>query len=138
MHGEIGLELALRMCEAALRQARREGAMICVAVADAGGHLVSFQRMEGAAIAGTTLAPGKAFTAVAHRAATADLTAVAVAGGDLLGTGPARFVCLAGGLPLWAGHGERERVAGGIGVHGGTPGQDVACAEAAAALWRTR
>ncbi|MET9340674.1 MULTISPECIES: GlcG/HbpS family heme-binding protein [unclassified Nonomuraea] len=133
----VGLEIALRMCEAAIRQARREGALVSVAVVDAGGHLVSFQRMEGAEIAGPVLAPGKAYTSVANRMATADLAPLTVPGGELYGLAGDRFVCFGGGIPLWADYGEGERVVGGVGVSGGTVAQDVACAEAAASVWRT-
>ncbi|GAA2667428.1 MULTISPECIES: GlcG/HbpS family heme-binding protein [Nonomuraea] len=133
----VGLEIALRMCEAAIRQAAREGALVSVAVVDAGGHLVTFQRMEGAEIAGPVLAPGKAYTSVAHRMTTADLAPLAAPGGELYGLAGDRFVCFGGGIPLWAGYGEGERVVGGVGVSGGTVAQDVACAEAAASVWRT-
>lgn len=134
----VDLELALRMTEAALKQAVREGALVSVAVVDGGGHLVSFQRMEGAEIAGPVLAPGKAYTSVAHRMATADLAPLVAPGGELYGLAGDRFICFGGGVPLWADYGEGERVVGGVGVSGGTVAQDVACAEAAALVWRTR
>ncbi|GAA5065786.1 uncharacterized protein GlcG (DUF336 family) [Thermocatellispora tengchongensis] len=134
----MNLELALRMCEAAIKEAARAGALVSVAVVDAGGHLVAFQRMDGAEIAGPALAPGKAYTAVAHRIATADLAPMVQPGGELYGlAADGRYVCFGGGIPLWDGHGEGERVVGGVGVSGGTVEQDVACAEAAAALWET-
>ena len=96
----MNLELALRMCEAAVRQAAREGALISVAVVDAGGHLVAFQRMDGARITGPVLAPGKAFTAVAHRMPTADLAELVLPGGELYGLAGDRYVCFGGGVPL--------------------------------------
>ncbi|MBB2915159.1 uncharacterized protein GlcG (DUF336 family) [Streptosporangium becharense] len=131
----MNLELALRMCEAAMRQARREGALISVAVVDEGGHLVAFQRMDGAQIAGPALAPGKAYTAVAHRMPTADLARLARPGGELYGLAAGdRYVCLGGGIPLAEPRPGRG-VMGAVGVSGGTVPQDVACAEAAAALW---
>ncbi|MER5643138.1 heme-binding protein [Streptosporangium sp. NPDC002524] len=144
----MNLELALRMCEAAVRQAGREGALISVAVVDAGGHLVAFQRMDGARITGPVLAPGKAYTAVAHRMPTADLAPLVLPGGELYGLAGDRYVCFGGGVPLGElgepgdGRGTGEmagavagEVAGAVGVSGGTVSQDVACAEAAAALW---
>ncbi|WP_436757468.1 GlcG/HbpS family heme-binding protein [Streptosporangium sp. V21-05] len=143
----MNLELALRMCEAAVRQAAREGALISVAVVDAGGHLVAFQRMDGARITGPVLAPGKAYTAVAHRMPTADLAPLVLPGGELYGLAGDRYVCFGGGVPLGGsgepgepGDGRRvgavmSEVAGAVGVSGGTVPQDVACAEAAAALW---
>ncbi|GGS72296.1 heme-binding protein [Nonomuraea spiralis] len=134
----MDLELALRMTEAALKQAAREGALVSVAVVDGGGHLVSFQRMTGAEIAGPVLAPGKAYTSVAHRMATAELAPLVAPGGELFGLAGDRYVCFGGGVPLWADYGEGERVVGGVGVSGGTVAQDVACAEAAALVWRTR
>lgn len=126
------------MCEAAIKQAAREGTQISVAVVDSGGHLVTFQRMEGAEIAGPVLAPGKAYTSVANRMSTADLAPLAAPGGELYGLAGDRFVCFGGGIPLWGDYGEGERVVGGVGVSGGTVAQDVSCAEAAASVWRTR
>ncbi|GAA4191749.1 heme-binding protein [Streptosporangium oxazolinicum] len=136
----MNLELALRMCEAAVRQAGREGALISVAVVDAGGHLVAFQRMDGARITGPVLAPGKAYTAVAHRMATADLAPLVLPGGELYGLAGDRYVCSGGGVPLGESGGGRgasgaSRVVGAVGVSGGTVSQDIACAEAAAAVW---
>lgn len=130
----VDLELARRMCEAARTTAGRLGALVSVAVVDAGGHLVAFERMDGAEIAGPTLARDKAYTAVAHRIATSGLGTLVAPGGDLVGMHSAdggRYVCFGGGLPLWSG----ERVVGGVGVSGGTADEDEACAEAAAALF---
>ncbi|MFF4621296.1 GlcG/HbpS family heme-binding protein [Nonomuraea jabiensis] len=134
----MNLELALRMTEAAVRRAMREGAVISVAVVDEGGHLVSFQRMEGAEIAGPGLAQGKAYTSVALRRPTAELAVRTAPGGDLYGLPRDDYVCVGGGIPLWADHGGGARVVGGIGVSGGAITQDVMCAEAAAEVWRTR
>ncbi len=134
----VNLELALRMTEAAVKQAYREGARISVAIVDDGGNLVSFQRMDGAEISGPVLARGKAYTSVALRRPTSELPALAAADGELAGLAGAGFVCFGGGLPLWSGYGETERVVGGIGVSGGTIAQDVACAEAGASAWSGR
>jgi uncharacterized protein GlcG (DUF336 family) len=134
----VNLELALRMTEAAIKQAFREGATVSVAVVDGGGNLVSFQRMEGAAIAGPVLAPGKAYTSVAFGRPTSELAALTAPGGELAGLAGGRFVCFGGGIPLWSGYGEEERVVGGVGVSGGTVTQDMVCAEAAASVWGAR
>ncbi len=70
------------------RPGRRRGddaALVSVAVVDGGGHLVAFERMDGAEIAGPVLARDKAFTAVAHRVATAELTALVAPGAELAG-----------------------------------------------------
>jgi len=101
-----------------------------VAVVDGGGNLVAFQRMDGAEIAGPVLARDKAYTAVAHRCGTHELTSQVSPGAALAGMNSAdhgRYIAFAGGLPLWDG----DRVVGGVGVSGGTAEQDQAAAAAA-------
>ncbi len=131
---EVDLDLAQRMAAAARESAQAEQALVSVAVVDGGGNLVCFQRMDGAEIAGPVLARDKAFTAVAHRIGTHELTDLVAPGADLAGMyaqDHGRYVAFAGGLPLWDG----DRVMGGVGVSGGTGAQDLRAAEAAAALF---
>ena len=118
------------MAEAARRSAVASGALVSVAVVDAGGHLLVFERMDGAEIAGPVLARDKAFTAVAHRVATHELTDLVLPGAELAGMNSAdggRYIAFGGGLPLW----DADRVIGGVGVSGGSSEQDVAAATAA-------
>jgi len=131
---EMDLGLARHMVAVAVEAATSLDALVAVAVVDAGGHMVCFERMDGAEIAGPVLAPDKAYTAVAHRARTHELAALVMPGGPLAGMQSAshgRFVCFAGGIPLWSG----RRVVAGVGVSGGTAEQDLACAEAAAEVF---
>jgi len=130
----IDLALAGRMTQAALEHATGLGALVSAAVVDAGGHLVHFQRMDHAEIAGPTLAVDKAFTAVAHRIGTGELGPLTAPGGSLWGlqaNGGGRYVVFAGGLPCW----HDGVVVGGIGVSGGTAEQDAACARAALSVF---
>ena len=132
----IDLALAARMTQAAVARADQLGALVSAAVVDRGGHLVHFQRMDGAEIAGPTLAVDKAFTAVAHRMATAELGRLTVPGGPLQGmhaNGGGRYVVFAGGLPCWSTDGV-PAVIGGVGVSGGSAEEDASCAEAALAV----
>jgi uncharacterized protein GlcG (DUF336 family) len=131
---EIDLRLARRLVSTAVASAQRLDALVSVAVVDAGGHLVCFERMDGAEIAGPVLAPDKAYTAVAHRIATHELAPLVAPGGPLAGmasAGHGRFICFAGGVPLWS----AGRVVAGVGVSGGTAEQDLACAQAAASVF---
>jgi uncharacterized protein GlcG (DUF336 family) len=132
----IDLALAARMTQAALDQAAAVDALVSAAVVDRGGHLLHFQRMDRAEIAGPTLAIDKAYTAVAHRIATAELGPLTAPGGPLQGmhaNGGGRYVVFAGGLPCWA----DDVVVGGIGVSGGSAEEDAACAAAALAVFES-
>lgn len=131
---EVDLPLARLMAAAALGEAAAAGALVSVAVVDGGGHLVRFERMDGAEIAGPVLAPDKAYTAVAHRAPTHELAPLVEPGGPLAGMQSAaggRFLCFAGGIPLWS----EGRVVAGVGVSGGTAEEDLAAGRAAAAVF---
>jgi len=131
---EVDLDLALGMCAAAREAAAERGALVSVAVVDAGGHLVAFTRMDGAEIAGPVLARDKAYTAVSHRCSTHELSTAVAPGGDLVGMSSAdggRYVAFGGGVPLWS----ADRVVGGIGVSGGAVDQDIAAAEAGLAVF---
>jgi uncharacterized protein GlcG (DUF336 family) len=133
----IDLATACALCDAANAQAAELGIAVSVAVVDAGGNLVAFARMDGAEIAGTVLAPDKAYTAVANSAATHELAEAAVPGGPLYGLHSAaggRFVIFGGGIPL---RDEDDRIVGGVGVSGAAdPADDVRCAKAAVTSWK--
>ena len=130
----LTLELARQMVAAALGAAHEQGALVTAAVVDAGGHLVALERLDGAEIAGPTLATDKAFSAVSHRISTLELGRLAVPGAPLFGVQMAnggRWTIIGGGVPLWSG----GRVVAGVGVSGGTVEQDVAAAQVGALVW---
>jgi uncharacterized protein GlcG (DUF336 family) len=135
----LSLEIADRLCRTAVAKAAEAGALISVAVVDAGGHLVAFRRMDGAEIAGPIIAPDKAFTAVANRISTAELGLLAQPGGELYGYASAangRFITFGGGIPLFArSNAAGASAVGAVGVSGATAAQDHAFADAAASLW---
>jgi uncharacterized protein GlcG (DUF336 family) len=116
--------------EAACARAAALGVQVSVAVVDDGGNLKAFIRMDGAEIAGPSLAVDKAYTAVANRIETHELARQAAPGGPLFGlhaNAGGRFVIFGGGVPIVAG----GNVIGGIGVSGAAVDQDVDCALAA-------
>lgn len=129
----ITLAAAQRAVTASIAEAERLGVAVSVAVVDAGGVLRAFARMDGAEIAGEALAVDKAYTAVAHRTATAELGVLAQPGGELFGlqaNGRGRYVMFGGGLPVTDADGI---VVGAVGVSGAAVAEDVACAEVALA-----
>lgn len=130
----LELALAEELTRRACAEAQSRGRLVSAAVVDAGGHLVTFRRMDGAEFAGATIAVDKAYTAAGNRTATLDLREQVAPGGDLAGYYAAsggRFIAFGGGVPLWDG----GLVAGAVGVSGASGEEDHAFASAAAQLW---
>ena len=63
----LTLENAKRIAEAAEAEAQSNDWRVVIAVVDDGGHLLSFQRLDGAAPISSHIAPGKARTAALGR-----------------------------------------------------------------------
>lgn len=125
----IPLVTARHLVAVALERAAELGVLVSAAVVDDGGHLVDFSRMDGAEVAGPTLAVDKAFTAVANSISTAALAIEAAPGGPLFGLHSAaggRYVIFGGGVPVL-----RDGViVGALGVSGAAPDEDDDCARA--------
>jgi len=101
----------------------------CVAVVDAGGHLLAFGRSDGAQIACISIAITKATSAATRKRATGD-----EGGGDMIATirsalAADRMTGIGGGIPLLDG----GQVVGAVGVSSGTIDQDTAVARAGVA-----
>ena len=125
----IELSTCSAIVGAAIDKATALGARVSVAVVDGGGNLMAFSRMDGAEIAGPTLAVDKAYTSASNRISTEALSVLAAPGGPLFGlhsNGGGRYVIFGGGIPIF----EADDVVGGIGVSGGAVDEDVACATA--------
>lgn len=103
------------------------GTKVTVAVTDVGGHLVAFQRSDGAKFLTERIAIDKAWTAVSFGISTklwaSALTDPAI---TQMGNIP-RLLAAGGGYPII----EDGDVIGGLGVSGGTHDQDEQVAEAA-------
>lgn len=128
----VGLEDARRVLAAGEAKARDIGQPMNIAVADAGGNLVAFARMDGAWLGSIDIAINKAFTARAFDLATKDLAGESQPGKQFYGihgSNRGRIMIFAGGVPLKQG----DRVVGAVGVSGGDGKQDQTVAEAAAA-----
>ena len=122
---------ARQMTEVAEKMAAGFGIKITVAVVDGGGHLVAFSRMEGVQFSSVTMAPAKAYTAVAWKRPSKNLYDASQPGGVGYGLQALdrRYVFAGGGMPIL----EDGVVVGGIGISGGTADQDQQMAEAAVA-----
>lgn len=64
---ELTLEDCRRICAAAQDEARRNSWIVAIAIVDDGGHLLHFERMDGATPANAAIAVEKARTAAMSR-----------------------------------------------------------------------
>lgn len=120
-------ELCDKLCAAAREKSREIGIDISFAVSDENGLQRVFRRYGEALVLSVTLVPGKAYTAAVTQCRTKDVAACAAEGASLMAiqTNDPRITLVAGGYPLFV----NGRIAGGIGVGGGTEEQDCAIAE---------
>src|SRR5215470_10306819 len=126
----LTLEDAKQMLSAAEAKAASLGIPYCVAVVDAGGHLVAFLRQDGALIG--SIAIDKAATARIFDKTTSDLATLAQSGKPLFGiqeSNAGKVVIFGGGIPVVL----DGSIVGAVGASAGTVEQDIAVAEAAIA-----
>src|SRR5262245_62812957 len=82
----IDLETARRVIAAAEKKAAEIGQPMNIAVADAGGNLVSHARMDGAWIGSIDISINKAYTSRAFDIATKDVAQHSQSGGQIVGS----------------------------------------------------
>lgn len=131
-YASLTLEDARRMLSAAETKSTSLGIAYNIAVVDAGGHLISFVRQDGALIGSIDLAIHKAVTARIFNKATSELASLAQSGRPLFGiqeSNAGKVVIFGGGIPVMLG----GAIVGAVGASAGTVEQDIAVAEAAIA-----
>jgi uncharacterized protein GlcG (DUF336 family) len=122
----LTLATARQMLEAAEKEARQQGLLIVMAIADSGGNLVALHRMDNAMLASIHIAMDKAFTAVYGKIST-------MVWGDIVRSGEIpplfihqRWTPFPGGFPLIRDGG----IFGAIGASGATMFGDLSVARA--------
>ena len=120
-------ELCDKLCAAALEKSKTVGVDISFAIYDENGLPRVYRRYGEALVLSVTLVPGKAYTAAVTQCKTKEVAAAAAEGRTLMAiqTNDPRITLVAGGYPLFA----NGKIAGGIGVGGGTEEQDCTIAE---------
>ncbi len=132
-HPKLTLEGARAVLAAAQRRAEEIRVPMDVAVVDEGGHLLAFERMDGAKPASIAISLVKAQAAALRRAATGpamtgDQVNLPTAMGLAIAN-PAQQTPIRGGVPLVV----DGQVIGAIGASAGTEDQDLDVARAGAA-----
>jgi uncharacterized protein GlcG (DUF336 family) len=122
----ITLDDAKRAMTAAEAEARKNNWNVAIAILDAGGHLILFQRMDDTQIGSVNIAIGKAKTAVSFKRATKAMEDI-VAGGRIAFLAVEGITPLQGGLPVVV----DDKVIGSVGVSGVQSSQDEQVAQAA-------
>ena len=131
----ISLDRAKAVIQAALGEAKKRNWKMNIAVADSGGNLVAFQRMDGAMLASIQIAQHKARAAVTFRRP----TKVFEDGINLMHLNYLLafdgVIASRGGIPLIdRGMIDQGKIIGAIGCSGGTDSQDEVVSMAGAAV----
>jgi glc operon protein GlcG len=125
----IGLENAKKVAAPAIAEAAKNNWTMAVAVVDPSGNLVYYEKMDNTQIGSANVAIEKARSAALFKRPTKTFQDALAAGGDgmrilrLQGAVP-----IEGGIPILV----EGKIAGAIGVSGGTAPQDGQCAKAGA------
>ena len=128
----VSAEVAQQVVGTAREVARRLQVPVCIAVTDNAGHLVAFERMDGAPLMSIQLAQDKAYSVCAFQGLPTDRWwSMLEAEGALLHgiVKTDRLVIFGGGAPIRS----AEHLVGAVGVSGGSAEQDTEIAEEAAA-----
>jgi glc operon protein GlcG len=130
----ISLEQAQAVIQAAVAEAKKRNWKMNIAIADSGGNLVAFQRMDGAMLASIQIAQHKARAAATFRRP----TKVFEDGINLMHLDYLLafdgVIASRGGIPLI----EHGKIIGAIGCSGGTDSQDEVVSKAGAAASEPR
>ena len=124
----ITLEAAKKMAAAGEAEARKNGWNVCIAIVDASGGLIFFQKLDETQPGSIAVSQGKARTAALFKRPSKALEE-AIAGGKQAFLSIEGIVPLQGGVPVIA----EGKVIGAIGVSGVTSAQDEQVAMAAIA-----
>ena len=120
----VGVEAARRVAQAAVAEAHKNGWFVAVAVTDAGGNLVYYEKMDNTQLGSARIAVEKARSSALFKRPTKAFED-AVNGGkpNTLALG---VIASEGGVPLV----QDGKIIGAVGVSGGTSQQDGVCAKA--------
>jgi uncharacterized protein GlcG (DUF336 family) len=131
---EMTLELAEKIAKAAHAKAREFKRSMSVAVVDESGRLVYYSRANGAGFFTFDTSRAKAMAAASFKRSTQDISdhkdLNPLLWYSLPSVVPAQALPSPGGAPIW----RNSQLIGAIGIGGGMPDEDHACALAGAAV----
>ena len=128
IQSRITLSTAKKLIERLEQEAVRRGQRAVIAVCNPEGNPVAVHVMDGAFLVSFDVAMKKAYTAVAVKMSTMELSRIAQPGGTFYGVDKldgGKIVIFGGGIPLKSG----DTIIGGLGISGGTGEEDHSLAE---------
>lgn len=126
--GRMTLELSKKLIEKIEEEAKRRGKKAVIAVCGPDGNPIAVHVMDGAFLVSFDVAVRKAYTAVAVKMSTMELSKLAQPGQTFYGLESldgGKIVIFGGGVPLVY----QENIIGGLGISGGTGEEDHSLAE---------
>ena len=123
----ITLQAAKAILAAAEAEARKNGWNVSIAVVDAHGELLAFERMDDAALTTVAISQGKALTAARFKRPTRAIDSSVTAGRVQMMAFPG-VMPVEGGVPIIA----NGKYIGGVGASGAASAQDAQVAKAGA------
>ena len=128
IQSRITLDTAKKLIERLEQEAVRRGQRAVIAVCNPEGNPVAVHVMDGAFLVSFDVAMKKAYTAVAVKMSTMELSKIAQPGETFYGVDKldgGKIVIFGGGIPLKSGN----TIIGGLGISGGTGEEDHSLAE---------
>ena len=128
IQSRITLDTAKKLIGRLEQEAVRRGQRAVIAVCNPEGNPVAVHVMDGAFLVSFDVAMKKAYTAVAVKMSTMELSKIAQPGGTFYGVDKldgGKIVIFGGGIPLKSGN----TIIGGLGISGGTGEEDHSLAE---------
>ena len=128
IQGKITLASAKRLIEKIEEEANRRGKKAVIAICGPDGNPIAVHVMDGAFLVSFDVALKKAYTSVAVKMTTMELSKLAQPGGTFYGVDKmdgGKIVIFGGGVPIKVG----DTIIGGLGVSGGTGEEDHSLAE---------
>lgn len=130
----VDLEKAKRLIAAVEERAKEQGKHAVIAVCNPEGNPIAVHVMDGAFLVSYEVAVKKAYTAVAVKMSTMELSALCQPGGTFYGLQALdKVITFGGGIPLYS----DGAIVGGLGVSGGTGEEDHDLALYGAAVFQT-
>ena len=130
----LDLETAKKLIAAVEARAKEQGKHAVIAVCNPEGNPIAVHVMDGAFLVSYEVAVKKAYTAVAVKMSTMELSALCQPGGTFYGLQALdKVITFGGGIPLY----QNGAIVGGLGVSGGTGEEDHDLALYGAAVFQT-